>query len=823
MRPPILLALTLMVSCLASAAPPPAAFISAEPSLDLYRDGWIDFNKNGTKEVYEDSKAPVEQRISDLLGRMSLDEKTAQMATLYGYARVLRDELPTPQWQSALWKDGIGNIDEHSNGNTGAENPLPNPEYDFPWSMHRRQINEIQRWFIEKTRLGIPVDFTNEGIRGLLHTGATSFPSQLGVAATWNRPLVREIGRITGREARALGYTNVYSPILDLARDPRWGRTVETYGEDPFLVSELGLQQVLGIQEQGVVSTLKHFAVYSVPKGGRDGDARTDPHATWSEVQSVLLAPFRRAVRDGHALGVMASYNDYDGVPIEANRLFLQDILRGEYGFAGYVVSDSGAVEFLHEKHRVAATPEEAVLQAVSAGLNIRTNFTFPEAYVGPLRKLVAEGRLSEELIDSRVRDILRVKFWQGLFDHPYQVDPATSDRAVRTAAHLAAATRANREAIVLLKNERGALPVSPAVESILVTGPLADDDSAWWSRYAPQGLSFVTPLEGIRARFSGEVHYHQGVAAADESFPESDVFKEGMPAAVEASIAEAVALAKRVKLVIAVVGEPGRLSRESVSRVSLDLPGYQSELVRALHATGVPLIVVLSSGRPMSANFEKKHVDAILSIGYLGEAGGTALAEVLAGDYNPAGRLPITMPRSVGQIPFNFPFKPGSQAKDEGQVEGPLYPFGHGLSYSQFEYSDPRITPARPTVDQSVTVEAEVKNTSAMDGEEVVQLYLRDDFSSVTTYERVLRGFERVSIPAGQTRRVAFELAPSSFALYGADRRWVVEPGRFTVMLGASSADLRSSGTFTVVDSQGRAPEEPPLAAPLANAARSE
>jgi len=311
--------------------PNAAWFVSGEPDLKIYHDGWIDLNKNGVKDPYEDPAADVEARVTDLLGRMTLEEKTGQMATLYGFPRVLKDELPTSAWKAALWKDGIGNIDEHINGYTGSQNQTL--KYDLPYPLHARALNQVQRFFVEDTRLGIPVDFTNEGIRGLLHTRATSFPAQLAVASTWDEDLVREVGRVTGSEARALGYTNVYSPILDLPRDPRWGRVTECYSEDPFLTATLGMAQVRGIQEQRVVSTLTHFAVYSVPKGGRDGDARTDPQVTWRDVQTIFLHPFRKAIRDAGALGVMASYNDYNGIPIEANPLFLTDILRREWGF----------------------------------------------------------------------------------------------------------------------------------------------------------------------------------------------------------------------------------------------------------------------------------------------------------------------------------------------------------------------------------------------------------------------------------------------------------------------------------------------------------
>ncbi len=805
-----LLASTLLLG----SAPPPAAFIDQKPVSGIYRDGWIDLNENGRKDPYEDPERDVEARIADLLARMTLEEKTAQMVTLYGFGRVLKDELPTPAWSTSLWKDGIGNIDEQLNGNTGTDKNLPDPKFDYPWPEHARALNEIQRWFVESTRLGIPVDFTNEGIRGLLHTRATSFPAQLAVASTWDRALVREIGRITGREARALGYTNVYSPVLDLARDPRWGRVIETYGEDPFLVSELGVEQVRGIQEARVVSTLKHFGVYSVPQGGRDGDARTDPHATWSEVQTVLLAPFRRAIRDGGALGVMASYNDYDGVPVIASRQFLTEILRKEYGFQGYVVSDSGAVEFVHQKHRVAPTPSDAILKAVQAGMNVRTNFTPPEAFVLPLRELVKSGRLSIATIDARVRDILRVKYWLRLFDAPYVLEPEATNRIVRAAPNLEAAERAAREAIILLKNEGKLLPLSRSTKKVLVAGPLADDLRAWWCRYGPQRLDFVTPLAGIRSKLgaNAEVRYVKGVDARDANWPESDIYKEGMPPEVRAGIAAAVKAAAGVDVILLAVGEPEELSRESRSRISLDLPGYQEELLRALHATGVPLVVIVSSGRPLSLNFAAKHARAIVNIWYPGENGGHALANVLFGDYNPGGRLPITVPRSVGQLPYNFPFKPGAHGADEGQVSGPLYAFGHGLSYTQFEYSGLQVAPDRISASGKVSVSVDVRNVGALAGDEVVQLYVRDDYGSSTTFERSLRGFERIRLGPGQTRRVQFDLVPEHLALYDANRRWTVEPGRFTVLVGASSVDIRQVGSFSVQAPDGSVPVEAPV-----------
>jgi beta-glucosidase len=799
------------------AAVPPADYfvrpVTTEPAI--YRDGWIDLNKNGARDPYEDPSLPTDARIDDLLARMTLEEKTAQMTTLYGFPRVLRDELPTEAWKTAYWKDGIGNIDEHMNGNEGWKRNFADPVHDLPWSLHVQAINEVQRWFVEQTRLGIPVDFTNEGIRGLLHSKATSFPAQLAVGATFDVPLVAEIGRITGREARALGYTNVYSPVLDLARDPRWGRTTETYGENPYLVSQYGLAQVRGIQGEHVVSTLKHYAVYSIPKGGRDGEARTDPQATWREIQELYLAPFRTAVRDAGALGVMASYNDYDGVPVEGSRLFLTDILRGEYGFKGYVVSDSAAVEFIHTKHRVAATPAEAIRQSVEAGLNIRTNFTPPEAYGEPLRQLVRDGKLPVATIDARVRDILRVKYWLGLFDSPYR-DPAVATALFADPAAAAASARAARESIVLLKNEANALPLDRAkLKKVLVAGPLADDARGWWSRYGPQRLDYITPLAGLRAKFGTavEVKYEKGCDVIDEAFPESDTFKEPLPAAARTRIDAAVAAAADVDLIVAVFGETEEISQESASRVSLDLPGHQEELLRALHATGKPLVLVLSNGRPLSVNWAQKHVPAIVELWFPGEQGGAALADVLCGDFNPSGRLPITFPKSVGQVPFNFPARPGSQERDFGQVFGPLYPFGHGLSYTTFKYANLRLTPERQNLPATtITVTADITNTGARAGDEVVQLYLRDDYSTVTTYDKALRGFARVSLAPGETKAVTFTLGRAELELYSRDRQWVVEPGRFTAMLGASSEDIRLYGTFTIAAPDGSAPEEAPI-----------
>jgi len=486
--------------------------------------------------------------------------------------------------------------------------------------------------------------------------------------------------------------------------------------------------------------------------------------------------------------------------------------LRQEMGFRGYVVSDSGAVEFIHVKHRVADTAADAIRQSIEAGLNVRTNFTAPEVYVSPIRQMVKEGKISTETIDARVRDILRVKYWAGLFDHPYR-DPDAVEAIVRSPAHMTAAARAARESIVLLKNEGNVLPLHKDLHTILVAGPLADNPTAWRNRYGPQRLEFVTVLAGLRKKLGAktDIRYVQGCEVTDEHFPESDVFKEAPSAKVREGIDAAVAAAKGADVAIVAVGETDALCSESHSRVSLDLPGYQNDLVQALQATGIPVVLVLSNGRPLSINWPAKHVPAIVEAWFPAEQGGDAIADVLFGDYNPAGRLPITVPRTVGQIPLAFPVHPGANGRDGGQVEGPLFPFGFGLSYTTFAYANLKITPPEQGPAGRIDVSCEVTNSGSREGDEVVQLYLRDDYSSVVTFEKVLRGFQRVHLAPGQTKTVTFTLTPESLALYDRQGHWTVEPGRFSVMVGASSESIKLEGNFTITDGATRVKTDAP------------
>lgn len=761
----------------------------------IYHKGWIDFNKNGKMDLYENPKAPLEDRVQDLLSQMTLEEKTCQMATLYGSGRVLKDALPQNNWKTEVWKDGIGNIDEEHNG-LGAFKS----EYSFPYAKHVDAKHTIQRWFVEKTRLGIPVDFTNEGIRGLCHDRATYFPAQCGQGATWNKKLIARIGEVEAKEAVALGYTNIYSPILDIAQDPRWGRCVETYGEDPYLVGELGKQMITSLQKYNLVATPKHFAVYSIPVGGRDGKTRTDPHVAPREMRTLYIEPFRMAFQEAGALGVMSSYNDYDGEPITGSYHFLTEILRQEWGFKGYVVSDSEAVEFISNKHKVADTYEDGIAQAVNTGLNIRTHFTPPADFILPLRKAVDDGKISQETLDKRVAEILRIKFWLGLFDNPYRGNGKQAEQIVHSKEHQAVSLEAARQSLVLLKNETHLLPLSKSVRSIAVIGPNADEQTQLICRYGPANAPTKTVYQGIKELLPhAEVIYKKGCDIIDPHFPESEILDFPKTAEEVRLMEEAIRAAKQAEVVVMVLGGNELTVREDRSRTSLNLPGRQEELLKAVCATGKPVILVMLDGRASSINYAAAHVPAILHAWFPGEFCGQAVAEALFGDYNPGGRLAVTFPKSVGQIPFAFPFKPGSDESSSTSVYGALYPFGHGLSYTTFTYSDLHISPSYQGVQGDIHVSCKIKNTGKIKGDEVVQLYLRDEISSVTTYTKVLRGFERISLEAGEEQTVHFRLRPQDLGLWDKNMNFRVEPGSFKVMLGASSTDIRLHGQFEI------------------------
>ena len=808
----------IMVSAIILFSIPMAAGTSSKSnSRSIYHKGWTDFNKNGAKDIYEDPSKSIDERVEDLLGRMSVEEKTCQLVTVYGYGRVLPWATPVPEWKERVWKDGIANIDEHLNGVGNGYRD----HYDliYPFSNHVSTLHEVQRFFVEETRLGIPAEFSNEGIHGMNHTKATPLPAPIAIGSTWDRDLVLEAGRIAGREAALIGYHSVYAPILDIARDPRWGRIVECYGEDPYLVGELGVQMASGIQSQGVGAGLKHYAAYGVPAGGRDGRCRTDPQINPRDLQQLFLRPFAKVVSEVHPMVVMSSYNDWNGEPVSASYRFLTELLRQTYGFDGYVVSDSNAVEHMFSKHEITPDMAGAAKAVLEAGLNVRTNFQQPEEFVLPLRQAIARGEISMETIDQRVREVLRVKFRMGLFDNPYTGNGALADKEAGAANHEEFILRMARESLVLLKNENETLPLDRSkAGKILVTGPLADATGYMISRYGPNGLDCISILQGIReaAGPQAEVIYSKGCEVTDPFWPESEILPREMSVTERSMMDEAVAAAKEADVIIAVMGEDGHCVGESLSRTSLDLPGRQSELIRELYATGKKVILVLVNGRPLTINWENKFLPAILETWFQGNLGGRAVAEALFGDINPGGHLTVTFPKSIGQIPYAFPFKKGSHGTQPAtgpngggktRVLGALYPFGYGLSYTTFAYSDIQVRqlPGSGTCSWSgVTspryeISCTVSNTGKRAGDEVVQLYIRDRLSSVVAYDSSLCGFERVSLAPGESRSVSFIIGPEEMQMLDKDMRWTVESGEFELRIGSSSEDIRLKEVITV------------------------
>jgi len=782
---------------------------------EIYHDGWIDLNKNGRKDVYEDPAQPEDKRLDDLIAQMTLEEKTVQCATLYGYQRVLPDYLPTEDWAAKdLWKDGVANIDEHLNGNPYWKLTPDAPGMAFVWpaSKHTWALNEVQRFFIEDTRLGVPAEFTNEGIRGVEHFHATAFPTQLAMGATWDRALVRQEAAITGREGFALGYANVYSPIVDVLRDPRWGRALDCYGEDPFLVSELAIEAVRGLQAEGVVSTMKHFAVYSNNKGAREGEARTDPQIANREMEMLHLWPYERIIRAAGPLGVMSSYNDYDGIPVTGSPYFLMDVLRGRMGFQGYVVSDSDAVEYLYRKHHVAADMKDAVRQAILAGLNVRTNFQMPDQYVLPLRELVREGAVPMSVLDARVREVLRVKMREGLFDRPYRpLDKP--DTVVLNPAHLEVARQASRESLVLLKNGGDLLPLDAAkISSIAVSGPNADNADHSMGRYGPGDMPAATVRHVLETRFAGKLRvlYSQGADFFDEKWPDTEIFHDPPTAAEQKLIDEAAANARHADVAIVVVGDqyngvPGVRGTvgESGSRTGIGLTGRQDDLIAAVAAAGKPVIVVDISGRPVALNLANREAAAILQAFLPGMYGGEAIVDALFGDTNPGGKLTATFPKTTGQLEMNFPTKPGANVETGGRtplsVTGVLWPFGFGMSYTRFAYANLRISPPQTAPSGELTVAFDLTNTGARSGDEIPQLYIRQYVSSTINWEQSLRGFDRIHLQAGETRAVSFRVPASELAIWNREMKRMVEPGKYEAQVGASSADIRLRGDFEI------------------------
>jgi beta-glucosidase len=762
----------------------------------------------GQETAYRNSRLPVEERVADLLSRMTLEEKAAQMLCIW-------------QRKAALLLDEQGNFDlEKARANFGHGNGLGQVgrPSDAGGGKNARQMaeltNAIQRFFIEESRLGIPVVFHEECLHGHAAIDATSFPQPIGLAATFDAELVRRVFTITALEARSRGTHQALTPVVDVARDPRWGRVEETYGEDPYLVAQMGIAAVQGFQGDGtfrgkkhVIATLKHFAAHGQPESGNNC---APVNISERVLRETFFAPFQAAIETGGAISVMASYNEIDGVPSHASRWLLRDVLRGEWVFRGYVVSDYFAIRELAERpelygHHVARDGKEAAVLAVRAGVNIE--LPDPDCY-NHLVELVREGELAEAELDRLVVPMLAYKFHLGLFDDPY-VDPDTAEQLVGCDAHREVALEAAQKTITLLKNDDELLPLgADKFKTIAVIGPNAD--RVLLGGYSSKPKQFITVLEGIRhhAGEQGEpieVLYHEGCKITlGEPGTQVNEIRLSNPDDDRRSIAEAVKVAERADVIVLAVGGNEQTSREGYGlnhlgdRPTLDMVGQQDELVNALAATGKPIVALLFNGRPLSVRNLNEKAKAILECWYLGQESGYAVADVLFGDVNPSGNLPITIPRSVGQLPMYYNYRPSARRGYLFDEVSPLYPFGFGLSYTTFEFGPPRLE--KPTIgrDETTRVLVDVRNTGSRAGDEVVQFYIRDLVSSTTRPVKELKGFQRITLQPGESKTVALDITPDRLAFWNIDKQFVVEPGEFAIMVGPSSVDVQSV-TLTV------------------------
>jgi beta-glucosidase len=736
---------------------------------------------------------------------MTLEEKVAQMLCLWNAKRQITDiqgrfdPARAPEW----FRVGVGRIERPGDGH-GAR-----AQAEF--------TNAIQRWVKDHTRLGIPVLFHEEALHGLQGREATSFPQAMALASTWNPDLVERAFAVVAQEVRARGAQQVLAPVVDVARDPRWGRFEETFGEDPYLVARMGLAAVRGFQGGGrtipagrVIATLKHMAGHGQPESGTNVGPASFGERTLREI---FFYPFEVAVKQGHARSVMPSYNEIDGIPSHANRWMLRDVLRGEWGFDGTIVSDWQAISQLVGRHRVATDAADAARQALAATVDVE--LPDPETYPTLIAQ-VRQGKVPEAAINDAVRGLLRVKFELGLFEDPY-VDSDRADDISGSEASRPIALEAARQAIVLLQNRGGLLPLSAdKVRRVAVIGPHAAE--VMLGGYSGVPRHSVSILEGIRQRLGAgaTVCHAEGVRITEDSSftrgPQPLVGGTRSQARWSADrvvladlnanrrrIAEAVALAQDSDVAVVVVGDNEQTAREAYAenhlgdRPDLRLAGQQEELARAVLDTETPTVVVLINGRPPAIMELAGRAPAILEGWYLGQEGGTAVAEVLFGDVNPSGKLPVSLPRGVGQLPIFYNRKPTAMRGYLFESTRPLFPFGHGLSYTTFTYSAPTVSPARIRPDERATASVEVTNTGARAGDEVVQLYVRALVSRATRPVMELKGFRRVTLAPGERRTVTFELGSEQLSYHGPDMKRDVEPGCFRVMVGGSSDAVKS------------------------------
>ena len=754
--------------------------------------------------AYKDPSLSIDMRLSDLLSRMTLEEKVGQLLCPLGWEmyEIHGSEVhPSGKFKQLIKERNAGMLWATYRADPWTKKTLANglnPE------LSAKAGNALQKYVMENTRLGIPMFLAEEAPHGHMAIGATVFPTGIGMAATWSPELVKEVGQVIAKEIRSQGGHISYGPVLDLTRDPRWSRVEETFGEDPVLSGILGASMVDGLgggnlsQKYATIATLKHFLAYAVPEGGQNGNYAS---VGIRDLHQNFLPPFRKAI-DAGALSVMTSYNSIDGIPCTSNYYLLTQLLRNEWKFCGFVVSDLYSIEGIHESHFVALTKENAAIQSVTAGVDVDLG---GDAYTN-LCHAVQSGQMDKAVIDTAVCRVLRMKFEMGLFEHPY-VDPKIAAKTVRRKEHIELARKIAQSSITLLKNENSILPLSKTINKVAVIGPNANNRYNMLGDYtAPQEDSNVkTVLDGILTKLSpSRVEYVRGCAIRDTTVNE---------------IEQAIEAARRSEVVIVVVGgssardfktsyketgaavaEEGSVSDmecgEGFDRASLSLLGRQQELLESLQKTGKPLIVVYIEGRPLEKNWASEYADALLTAYYPGQEGGNAIADVLFGDYNPSGRLPISVPRSVGQIPVYYN-KKAPRNHDYVEVSSsPLYSFGYGMSYTTFEYS------ALQVVQKSARcfeVSFKVKNTGKYDGEEVAQLYMRDEYASVVQPMKQLKHFERFYLSKGEEKLIVFTLAAEDLSIINQALEQIVESGTFQVMIGSSSDDIRLEGSILV------------------------
>ncbi|HTX90211.1 MAG TPA: glycoside hydrolase family 3 N-terminal domain-containing protein [Anaerolineales bacterium] len=744
--------------------------------------------------LYRNSKLPLEERLSDLLGRMTLEEKVAQLTIFHMQTNVLPDQtVELDESTRSRLANGIGGLGRPGQHIGPRETAVA--------------TNAIQKHLREQTRLGIPAFFIDEALHGLMAAGSTSFPQAIGLASTWDPDLVEQVFEAASQEMRARGENWALTPVLDLAREPRWGRTEETYGEDPYLGSRIGVAAVRGLQgrelpigPEHVLATAKHFAAHGQPEGGRNC---APANFAEGELRENYLAAFQAAVQEAGVGSVMASYNEINGIPVHIHPWLLDQVLRQEWGFPGLLVSDGNGITMLETFHHVAASKDEATRKALKAGID----FELDTCYSGTLLEQVRSGAVPETWVDRAAERVLRAKFLLGLFDHPY-ADPDKAERVTNDSEHRQLALQAARKSLVLLKND-GLLPLDPGeIKTLAVIGPNAA--GLHLGGYSADPGRGVTILEGIRQKAGGRMNviHAEGCKITADDFGgqawrgwHENATNPPDPVEDDRLLAEALKQAKKADVVLLVLGETESISREAWSelhlgdRDSLDLPGRQNDLVRGVLAMGVPTVALLINGRPLSVNELAEHANALFEGWYLGQEGGTAFAEALFGETNPGGRLPITFPRSVGQVPAFYNHKPSVQRSYVLAGNGSLFPFGHGLSYTTFAYKNLQVSPARIPPDGQALVRVEVTNTGKRAGDEVVQLYVHDVTAEMVTRPvKQLKGFRRITLQPGERQFVEFTLGVAELSYVNEKMEKAVEPGAFEIMVGGSSAEVQTA-----------------------------